>query len=236
MSTVERMDEAVALRGLSAYGVRFSDLVVRYGEIVVLAGPNCSGKSTVSRAVVGELEAGGSVCGTAYAHELAERMGLDLDRPMAVLSRGQLRRLGIVQALMHKPELIVLDDPTSELDEAGCIALGTVLREAAARGAAVLVTAQSTTEAETYAARVVPALTCPDEVQPTPLVASSVVDQQDVEEGSSSAAGLPQAESTTDASLRMQPGWIVERPTWMPHRRCRYGPPGDRRRLRRDQT
>ncbi|WP_406054706.1 ATP-binding cassette domain-containing protein [Kribbella sp. NBC_00889] len=54
---------------------------------------------------------------TSYAHELAERLGLDLDLPMAVLSRGQLRRLGFVQAVMHKPELVVLDDPMTELDE-----------------------------------------------------------------------------------------------------------------------
>ncbi|WP_406057517.1 ATP-binding cassette domain-containing protein [Kribbella sp. NBC_00889] len=48
---------------------------------------------------------------TANALELAERMGLDLDHPMAQLCCGQLRRLGIVQALMHQPDLIVLDDP-----------------------------------------------------------------------------------------------------------------------------
>jgi ABC-2 type transport system ATP-binding protein len=160
MSTVERLDEAVLLTQLSAYGVRFPDLIVRFGEVVVPSGPNGSGKSTVSRVLVGELAAEGTArvlganpltadfrgrigflvkdletmgsltsrdvldicaavrdCGTTYAHELADRLALDLDRPMAQLSRCQLRRLGIVQALMHEPELIVLDDPTSELDD-----------------------------------------------------------------------------------------------------------------------
>jgi ABC-type Na+ transport system ATPase subunit NatA len=213
MSTVERLTEAVALTGLSAYGVRFSDLVVRYGEVVVLAGPNGSGKSTISRVIVGELAVAGTArvlgldpvddaadlkgrigflvkdletmgsltsrdvidicaavrgCGTSYAHELAERLGLDLDRPMAVLSRGQLRRLGIIQALMHKPELVVLDDPMTELDAPAREALPPVLREAAARGAAVLVTAQSPADAESYADRIVPLRTRPAE-EPAPL-------------------------------------------------------------------
>jgi ABC-2 type transport system ATP-binding protein len=95
-------------------------------------------------------------CGTAYAHELAARLGLELDLPMARLSRGQLRRLGIVQALMHEPQLIVLDDPTTELDDEARQVLPALLQEAAARGAAVLVTAQTESDAETFADRIVP--------------------------------------------------------------------------------
>ena len=109
-------------------------------------------------------------CGTSYAHEIAARLGLDLDSPMAVLSRGQLRRLGIVQALMHKPELVVLDDPMTELDDDARDALPPVLREAAARGAAVLVTAQSAADAESYADRVLPLSSTPAETE-TPTAA-----------------------------------------------------------------
>jgi ABC-type multidrug transport system ATPase subunit len=199
MSTVERLDEAVRLTGVSAYGVRFTDLVVRYGEVVVLTGPNGSGKSTVSRVVVGELTSAGSVrvlgtdpvgadlkgrigylvkdletmgsltsrdvldicaavrgCGTAYAHQLADRLGLELDRPMATLCRGELRRLGIVQALMHEPELVVMDDPMTELDDEARRVVPALLHEAAERGAAVLVTAQSESDAEQSADRIVP--------------------------------------------------------------------------------
>jgi len=82
-------------------------------------------------------------CGTTYAVELAARLDLDLDRPMGLLSRGQLRRLGIVQALMHRPDLVVLDDPATELDEAGSRVLMALLRETAGRGAAVVITMQS---------------------------------------------------------------------------------------------
>jgi ABC-type Mn2+/Zn2+ transport system ATPase subunit len=94
-------------------------------------------------------------CSTAYAKDLAERLDLELDRPMGDLCRGQLRRLGIVQALMHKPDVIVLDDPTTELDDTARQALPALLHEAAARGAAVLLTAQSPTDAEAYADRIV---------------------------------------------------------------------------------
>ncbi|TFD45175.1 ABC transporter ATP-binding protein [Cryobacterium frigoriphilum] len=48
--------------------------------------------------------------------ELAERFGLDLDRPVRKLSKGNKQKLGIVQAFMHQPELLVLDEPTSGLD------------------------------------------------------------------------------------------------------------------------
>lgn len=94
-------------------------------------------------------------CGTAYAHQLAGRLGLELDRPMSVLSHGQPRRLGIVQALMHEPELVVLDDPMTELDDAARQVLPALLHEAAAGGAAVLVTAQAGSDATLCAGRVV---------------------------------------------------------------------------------
>jgi ABC-2 type transport system ATP-binding protein len=48
--------------------------------------------------------------------ELAERLGLDLDRHTRQLSKGNKQKLGLVQAFMHDPELLVLDEPTSGLD------------------------------------------------------------------------------------------------------------------------
>ncbi|HVC86338.1 MAG TPA: ABC transporter ATP-binding protein [Gaiellaceae bacterium] len=52
----------------------------------------------------------------AAGHALAERFGLELDRPVKSLSRGNRQKIGIVQAFMHDPELIILDEPTSGLD------------------------------------------------------------------------------------------------------------------------
>ena len=48
--------------------------------------------------------------------DLAERLDLDLARPVHTLSKGNKQKLGIVQAFMHEPPLLVLDEPTSGLD------------------------------------------------------------------------------------------------------------------------
>jgi ABC-2 type transport system ATP-binding protein len=51
-----------------------------------------------------------------YARELAERLGADLSRPMRHLSRGNKQKVGLVQAMFHKPPLLMLDEPTAGLD------------------------------------------------------------------------------------------------------------------------
>ncbi|MEU8954567.1 ATP-binding cassette domain-containing protein [Streptomyces sp. NPDC048518] len=55
---------------------------------------------------------------TARAAELADDLGLTefLDRPCATLSGGQRRRLDIAMGLMHRPEVLFLDEPTTGLD------------------------------------------------------------------------------------------------------------------------
>ncbi|HEU4495318.1 MAG TPA: ABC transporter ATP-binding protein [Rubrobacteraceae bacterium] len=51
-----------------------------------------------------------------YARQLAERLGADLHRPMRRLSRGNKQKVGLIQAMFHRPPLLVLDEPTSGLD------------------------------------------------------------------------------------------------------------------------
>jgi ABC-2 type transport system ATP-binding protein len=53
---------------------------------------------------------------TKRLHELAEIMELDLKRRIDDLSYGNKKKVGIVQGLLHQPELIVLDEPTAGLD------------------------------------------------------------------------------------------------------------------------
>ena len=48
--------------------------------------------------------------------EVAERIGLDLDRPVKHYSHGNRQKLAIVQALAHSPQVLILDEPTSGLD------------------------------------------------------------------------------------------------------------------------
>ncbi len=51
-----------------------------------------------------------------YARELAERLEADLGRPMRRLSRGNKQKIGLIQAMFHRPPLLILDEPTSGLD------------------------------------------------------------------------------------------------------------------------
>jgi ABC-2 type transport system ATP-binding protein len=74
----------------------------------------------------------------AFRRELCDRMGLDVTRPIRALSKGNRQKLGIVQALMHRPELLVLDEPFAGLDPLAVQTLAEVLRGESARGAAVL--------------------------------------------------------------------------------------------------
>jgi ABC-2 type transport system ATP-binding protein len=47
---------------------------------------------------------------------MAKRLDLDLGRRLSVLSHGNRQKVGIVQALMHQPEVVILDEPTTGLD------------------------------------------------------------------------------------------------------------------------
>src|SRR5207237_8198691 len=49
----------------------------------------------------------------AFRRELLERLALDPSRRIRALSKGNKQKLGLIQALMHRPELRVLDEPAS---------------------------------------------------------------------------------------------------------------------------
>ena len=51
-----------------------------------------------------------------YARELTDRLGADLERPMRRLSRGNKQKIGLIQAMFHRPPLLILDEPTGGLD------------------------------------------------------------------------------------------------------------------------
>jgi ABC-2 type transport system ATP-binding protein len=54
--------------------------------------------------------------GLGRAPVLAERFEADLERPLGSLSRGNRQKIGLIQALFHGPELLILDEPTTGLD------------------------------------------------------------------------------------------------------------------------
>ena len=51
-----------------------------------------------------------------WVEELARRLDLDLSRKVGALSHGNKQKVGLIQAFAHKPELLILDEPTTGLD------------------------------------------------------------------------------------------------------------------------
>jgi len=62
------------------------------------------------------------------------------DRRLHTYSKGMARRIGLAQALIAQPELLILDEPTSGLDPVGNRAVRDMLREIAADGTTILLT------------------------------------------------------------------------------------------------
>jgi ABC-2 type transport system ATP-binding protein len=86
--------------------------------------------------------------------ELCERLGVVLDRPLRELSRGNRQKVGIVQAFMHEPDLVVLDEPTAGLDPLLQAEVRALMRELATRGGTVFLSSHSLDEVQHTADRV----------------------------------------------------------------------------------
>lgn len=80
------------------------------------------------------------VAGEAEVRRAIERVGLDPDdrRPYRKYSLGMKQRLGVAAAVMEKPEVVILDEPTNALDASGVEIVKQVVEEQKARGAAVI--------------------------------------------------------------------------------------------------
>jgi len=73
----------------------------------------------------------------AFVRQLARRLDLDLGTPIKNLSKGNKQKVGVVQALMHRPELLLLDEPTSGLDPLGQQEVQRLVAEARGAGATI---------------------------------------------------------------------------------------------------
>ena len=91
---------------------------------------------------------------SAYIHELAERLQLDLKTPIKNLSKGNKQKVGIVQAFMHHPELLVLDEPTQGLDPLMQREVLRLIREVREQGATVFFSSHIIRDVENLADRV----------------------------------------------------------------------------------
>ncbi|MGV8897538.1 MAG: ABC transporter ATP-binding protein [Rhodoglobus sp.] len=85
---------------------------------------------------------------------LAERLHLDLNPPIRALSKGNRQKLGLVQAFMHRPELLVLDEPTTGLDPLVQREFLLMVREARDSGQTVLLSSHVLSEIQQAADQV----------------------------------------------------------------------------------
>ena len=89
-----------------------------------------------------------------WAPELAERLDLDVGRPIRDLSKGNKQKVGVILALMHRPELLILDEPTSGLDPLAQREFADILHSVTNAGATVLLSSHGLDEVERLADQV----------------------------------------------------------------------------------
>jgi ABC-2 type transport system ATP-binding protein len=91
---------------------------------------------------------------TAYVNELAERLNFDLTKRMRTYSTGNKRKLGLILALMHKPDLLILDEPSSGLDPLMQQTFNQLMLEAKANGQTVFLSSHVLSEVQAICDRV----------------------------------------------------------------------------------
>jgi ABC-2 type transport system ATP-binding protein len=92
--------------------------------------------------------------GEGRAWELAGRLELDVNRRTDDLSTGNAKKASIVQALLHSPRLLVLDEPTAGLDPLVQSRFAALLAEENARGVTVFLSSHVLSEVQRLCRRV----------------------------------------------------------------------------------
>jgi ABC-2 type transport system ATP-binding protein len=88
--------------------------------------------------------------------ELLELVSLDKadDRPLKTFSKGMLQRIGLAQALLHDPQILLLDEPTAGVDPVGSRMIRDLMLELKRRGKTVIFTSHLLEQVEEVSDRV----------------------------------------------------------------------------------
>lgn len=78
----------------------------------------------------------------------------DVEKPLSEYSKGMRRRFGLCQAFLHKPDFIILDEPTAGLDVDGIITLRNVIKRHSDRDATFFISSHNLSEIEKLCNRV----------------------------------------------------------------------------------
>lgn len=91
------------------------------------------------------------------AEQLIDMVGLSAARTRTVgeFSKGMQRRIGLAQALINDPDLIILDEPTSGLDPIGCREIKDLIKALAKRGKTIILSSHLLADVEDVCDRVV---------------------------------------------------------------------------------
>ena len=89
-----------------------------------------------------------------HVRALAQRIDLDLKMKVKNLSKGNKQKVGVVQALMHRPELLLLDEPTAGLDPLVQQEVLCLVAEAKETGATIFFSSHILSEVQQIAERV----------------------------------------------------------------------------------
>jgi ABC-type multidrug transport system ATPase subunit len=157
LSTALRPDAGHA----TVCGLDVVDDATRVRRVIGLAGqfaavdPNLTGRENL--VLIGRLSRVGRRQARARADELLDSFGLATaaDRRARTYSGGMRRRLDVAAALLHRPPVLFLDEPTTGLDPESRFALWGSVRELAQAGTTVLLTTQYLEEADALADQVV---------------------------------------------------------------------------------
>ncbi len=100
---------------------------------------------------LGELQPPAS---KAYKQELTKRLQANLKKPLGELSRGNRQKISIIQAFMHQPRVMILDEPSSGLDPLMQEVFYELITEAKDRGAAIFMSSHILGEVQKVCNRV----------------------------------------------------------------------------------
>jgi ABC-2 type transport system ATP-binding protein len=152
------------------------------------------------------------------------RLGSAIDRRYRTYSHGMRYRLGLAQALLGRPDLLILDEPTTGLDPAHILEIRRAITEAAALGSTVLLSSHVLSEVEelcTHTAvmrrgRLVAFGPVADLIGVADIVALEVPRADDARRVIEGVPGVRQVSRPTDGPARDDGALVVEGPALRP--------------------